>query len=74
MMKFAIALYLSIVLVIPLLSLVSAKDDGSSVHSPSDAHRLWVDPYSHERTSISCRWGDVLYGGFYVETNDVIDF
>ena len=72
--KLMIALYLSIVLVVPLMNLVSANGNGSLVYSPSDAHRLWVDPYSHERAFISCRWGNIRYGGFYIETDDVIDF
>jgi hypothetical protein len=61
--------------IVSLLTLnVAAGTIGFVNNESKDAHRTWIDPYSHTRHSISCTWGNIVYGEFSVESDDTVDF
>jgi len=64
-----------IVLIVFCTPLSSIAVNNQEIQSPSpvDAAGFWIKPYSFKSLQYSCRWGDVLYGGVMVESDDTID-
>jgi len=68
----------TLVLIIFIVSLLSPNVAAGTIgfvdNESKDAHRTWIDPYSHTRHSISCTWGNIMYGEFSVESDDTVNF